>query len=118
MLSALRNYLVRQLTSERCEVTSPTNIEIAEAFKQAIRGRSDITSITADEMKAGKHEGNPIPLMSIPLSLPLRADSIHSHRANRVKTSPRCTHQRRGGTKPSSCSPASKLRRARLDETR
>lgn len=59
LLSALRNYLVRQLTSERCEVTSPTNLESAEAFKEAISGRSDITPLTADEMKAAKHEGKP-----------------------------------------------------------
>ena len=59
VLSALRNYLVRQLTSERCEVTLPTNLEIAEAFKQAISGRSDITPLTADEMEAAKHEGKP-----------------------------------------------------------
>jgi hypothetical protein len=59
LLSALRNYLVRQLTSERCEVTSPTNLESAEAFKEAISGRSDITPLTADEMKAAKHEGRP-----------------------------------------------------------
>ena len=50
---------MRQLTSERCEVTLPTNIEIAEAFKQAISGRSEITPLTVDGMKATKHEGKP-----------------------------------------------------------
>ena len=59
LLSALRKYLVRQLTSERCELTSPTDLEGVEAFNQAISGRRDITPLSADELKAAQRKGKP-----------------------------------------------------------
>jgi len=59
LLYALRNYLVSQLTAERCEITLPTSLEGVQAFNQAISGRSDIAPINTDEVKATKREGKP-----------------------------------------------------------